>query len=469
MSILRSALILALIFDLAACDPGRKESLRPADPDLPVVQAELVTFPSLADPSCSVANASADALMTIGMNLWSGGHLQNKTMNVSGLSIKGGPLSSPAVAEVLYGTEFRRACDSRVGAPPQCGQSHGHDGVWYERSRGAALSICGSAPHPPRFSIEAMSLNAVAAITQSALRVQALLPAGTSVSKVTVLASPKFSSRWTPWRHQGADAAYETLFADNLAYFAPTSSTPPLIAILPDSRGVDASPHLWESSFVAAHEYGHHIAYSLGYLRSTGGQPLMETAAGEAFADLIAYASQNLSDDALNGIPCLGSDRSPGSEYFGGGILKAFTAAIASRAAETHPTYTVLDDTARSAARGNHCSGTPPHTAHGLGAIFARTLLRLAAQTPGAQSDPVETVTSVSIQWLKNISSVTWGGTGQTGVTADARKVASAMVRAVEARFKIRDRSMDAETMSALNQIMRRAFPAFGDETWFQD
>ena len=52
---------------------------------------------------------------------------------------------------------------------------------------------------PERMTLEHMALSVVVTIEKTGRAFKDLIPAGLSLEEITVMAAPRFESRWTPW------------------------------------------------------------------------------------------------------------------------------------------------------------------------------------------------------------------------------------------------------------------------------
>jgi hypothetical protein len=393
--------------------------------------------------------------------MWSHGILGQKLIDIAGLGVSGAPLSAPSVDRVLINSVFRRHCDPSQAQPPHCTQNGEPSPGWAQVVGGEPLKICDSFLAPPRKSLEQQALAALVTVEHAYRMVKIQLPPGKTLSRLTILASPRFESQWSPWQENGTPSNLEMLFADNLAYFAPTTSTPPFLALLPTSNSSESNLILWESPFVVAHEYGHHVESVLGVNHYAAQRSLTRQAVSEGFADLIGFAAHGgFETDPLAGIPCIAADRSPMSANFIGGAAKEVTVTLLSQMGSANPKTIATSFFA-------NCQGVLPYSPHGLGAVFAYWVRDLAKHTPNFAKDPNGNMIALAILWLQLTEARLGAGTHDALPAKEILAVADGLEAMVRQRFADQGQMITAETRVTLRQRMLLGFPGITNGQWF--
>jgi hypothetical protein len=455
-------LIVGTFAVILSCKAPSNRILRPSDPNVPeqVFHAsDLVTY-ALSDPQCDPANEIPSKIEAARLTRWQDGSLGQEDVDISHLNIRTTPLSSDAVAGVFMDAVFRRNCDASVAGPPNCQVASSSRSIgWGKVSPGTPMKACRASMAPPRGSLEHLALSAITALEEASLALKSLLPAGTAIAPVTVMVAPRFESLWMPWIQNGKNVSYELVLGDNLSYFPPTSDTPPYIALLPKRKRTVETTNLWESAFVLAHEYAHHVERSLKLDHFDQPRSPMRIAVSEGFADILSFASLGLSSRSLKGLPCLGTDRSPDQGEFNFGTPKIITSTLLDRMSESSSLlfqdFTTTDD----------CQGTLPYSSHGVGAIFAHWIFELASYTPPYAVAPAKAVANLSITWLKLVESGI--AAGSTSPNKDLEKIAVALEAAVTQQFAAENYLIPENTRALLRQKFVFAFPALTDVLWF--
>ena len=453
------------------CRKTSRDVVIPVDPGLPLTVAqgpEIESYP-FEDQGCQALERSAEdpalsPITEVSLNSWEDGSVVRKSLNTADLKITGFPLKSPLVTKVTSEDVFQRACNANMALPPDCLSREMDQPGWSAAQTGKAIKICKQIVMPERMTLEHMALSVVVTIEKTGRAFKDLIPAGLSLEEITVMAAPRFESRWTPWTNGDQRGSYLTLLAENLAYFPPTSTTPPFIAILPKNTAEKNTTRLWESEFVIAHEYSHHLERVLKLDRFDEKRSHVRIAASEAFADIMAYASQGAMITSIKGIPCVGIDRAPDQLEFNNGIAKIIDDELLDRLLRK----SARDDSTSSATVDEAqpiCHGVIPHSPHGIGAIFAHWLAEFAALTPGFDDARAKTTAELSIDWLRNIESSIGAGTSST--KKDLEYAARSLEKSVIGRYEISGIELTDNLRIMLCQKMRLAFPAIKDLEWF--
>jgi hypothetical protein len=250
------------------------------------------------------------------------------------------------VRKAVFGRRFQRDCFSNFGFD-RCIDSRGQEALWNLTGVTNAIRICKPRRgHFHRNSIEAATSTAAVFIESSANFLEDLHPRLENPAPVELDVFPMFQMRYKVSTSGASGDKPRVLlryYTDNLAY-TPSNAT---ISIFPESQKLQSSPEdlrrprLWESSFVIAHEYGHHVENilvgnaqsSLGlswdgmhhshaidptFLRNHGNAAVryFVTAISEAFADLLAFHINGNNATSLVLIPGLGKERDPANPQF---------------------------------------------------------------------------------------------------------------------------------------------------------
>lgn len=477
MPILLAATYLSTFALLFGCRPGAQDGVHPANPELSlgvVPATEIESYP-LGDAGCQEAPETLDLLESANLDFWQDGSISPRSLDLQELQIKSTPLSSNLVGAVKFDAVFRRTCDAAQAAPPVCTPSDTSATGWKPLHQGHTLKTCKARMSPVRNNIEHLGLAAIATIEKSGRTIKNSLPAGTHLPKVQVLVAPRFETHWTPWTQNGRPSIYQSILADNMAYFPATSTTPPFVALLPKRKSLGSSDsdsvNLWESQFVIAHEYAHHVEHSLGKAHFSDTQSQLRLAVSEGFADVLAFAGLGASSSSLKGIPCIGKDRAPDSLEFSTGIPKILTPALLARLGDkSNAALTPLAESEKSI-----CQGVPPHSAHGIGAILAHWIMELASYTPRYESAREGTLNQVAIDWLTNVESSIGAGDllSDSGDSSTRKKeltlILQALEQSIRAQFGKHHEPISDNLRQLLRQKMEFAFSALEQHEWFKD
>ena len=446
-----------------ACNDTSRRHLYPSDPAVPelIIHASDLETYSLGDAHCAPIASESEApelLKTVELDRWQEGVLGRVLVETSALGIKTRPLSSAAVSGVLMDAVFRRTCDADIASPPNCATEANKPAGWLPISLGTPINACLVAMTPARNSLEHLALSALTSIESASMAIRRLLPANTIIPPLSVIVTPRFESRWIHWIENGNNSTYEQVLGDNLSYFPQTASTPPYIALLPKQKASRDKVTLWESPFIISHEFSHHIERSLHLDHFDEPRSQMRIAVSEGFADVTAFASLGLSSQSLKGIPCIGADRSPDQSAFNAGIPKIVTSALLDR-------MTSASASTASEKGLATCQGTLPHSAHGLGAIFAHWIMNFASYTPANEINPAQAVVTLSIEWLKQVNLQM--PTGQTSPEKDLEKIARAFEVAVTLQFSDTTHPLTENVRALLREKIVFAFPTLKNLDWF--
>ncbi len=455
--------IQGILFLTLGCNDTSKRDIHPSDPTLGLQifhASDLETY-ALSEAQCDPTSQIPDVIQTLELYRWQDGILDRGTLDLSTLGIHTTPIASNAVSGVYMDGVFRRSCDSDIAAPPRCALPSNNAVGWRQVSSGTPLKACRSAMAPARDSLEHLALSAIAAIESASLALKPLLPPDTVIPAIAVMVTPRFESLWLPWIMNGKNVTYEQVLGDNLAYFPPTSETPPYIALLPKRKSSSETLRLWESSFVISHEFGHHIERSLALDHFDEQRSHMRIAASEGFADIMAYASLGMSSRALKGIPCIGADRSPELPEFNTGMAKIISKSLLTRLSDASGMMFQEFETMEN------CQGTLPHSPHGLGAIFAHWILQFSTYTPAHERSPSTALANLAVGWLKQVNQRMAAGGGSP--ENELAEIARAFEASVTQQFTAPDHPLTENVRALLREKLIFAFPTLKNLTWFTE
>jgi hypothetical protein len=250
---------------------------------------------------------------------------------------------SPTIEKITHGRRFWRECpaDASKGCATP---NNGLAGRWHFEDHQEPMKLCQSSNPPLRHSYEAVASSLVLNIQRAAARVERALEGGLPLGRVVVDLFPLYETRAISAQR---DRAWVRFVTDNLSYTVSSQT----ISVFPESQQSMAQssgqPRLWESAFVVAHEYAHHVENQLfanltqklnlqwnevQHQFLAGPNDLREdanakvaffvTAMSEAFADLLAFYVNDGSAKSISEFRQLGENRDPKALYYRDGNLE---------------------------------------------------------------------------------------------------------------------------------------------------
>ncbi len=303
----------------------------------PVLSQRRPASYELSDADCQ---SRRDKVSLDGASLWGwdqGSGLVAANTPLVGIS-SSHSLVSDTVKNTRYGRTFKRTCPKQVEDSPTglCRAADGSSINYEIESEEHFLRVCERETDFPRDSFENVGLTSI----------HYLSIAGRAYEKATGRALPKIDLEVLPIFEttesegvvvDGVPVDIKYFITDNLAYFPSRQ----IVAVFPQSMvyRIAQRHRYWESSFVLAHELGHHIEETLngdsmrtsglqwdvsthGY-RATGasgpslGTAVAMTAVSEAFADLVGYYAGDEDPASLQNLDCIGPNRMITSAFFG--------------------------------------------------------------------------------------------------------------------------------------------------------
>jgi hypothetical protein len=250
---------------------------------------------------------------------------------------------SPMIEKITHGRRFWRECPA--GDSKGCAMAmNGLEGRWHFEDHQEPMKLCQSGAPPLRHSYEAVASSLVLNIQRAADRVEKVLDGGVQLGRVVVDLLPTYETRAITAQR---DRAWVRFITDNLSYTVSSQT----ITVFPESQQRMAQssgqPRLWESAFVVAHEYAHHVENQLfanltqklniqwnefEHQFLVGPKDLREganakvaffvTAMSEAFADLLALYVNDGSAKSISEFRQLGDNRDPKALYYRDGNLE---------------------------------------------------------------------------------------------------------------------------------------------------
>lgn len=348
---------LGLALTSSGCGRSRREidTTIPPSVTTPVLSLAPPLSFEIADPECQNGPGLA-TLTATEVRSWQGQAPVATTVTLS-KTTSTDTLSDEAIGLTTYGDGYQRSCDFRRGHGLRCQDASGRELLWRETSSGKSLKICRDGNAYPRLSHEAVALTSLYHLQTARSLYAAVASSGSPMPAPLRLAVlPTFATDLAHYPIKTGDGTREglvrTFVTDNLAYFPDAQ----MLAVFPirESEANLLHGYYWESAFVLAHEYAHHIdltrhagamaAVGLrwnpmlhGYVTdrtlagstptpSTTRQPArLAGAMAEAFADLIGFYTADAREDAVSGLPYIGRDRVVTQDQFRGGSPKTLT------------------------------------------------------------------------------------------------------------------------------------------------
>jgi hypothetical protein len=352
--------VVALVMLVAGCGEDRRVE-RSQPPEITTERVSLeppAKHYFIADSDCQAGSSEHQFTRLPTYQLGARG-LTPVEVDVPGL-ISQKSLSSQSVAHTIFGRVYERRCDQNTPQGRQCLDKYGTPLAWtYSDADTRYLRVC-SDRRFDRDSYEGIAQASIAAIEKARNSIMRATNLALVPEPVTLEILPTYRSIYAGYPSPSAANRridYVKYITNNL-FYSPSSK---MISVYPETDDTyqrlltGAVPsHLWESPFVLAHEFGHHVEASiaaasnavlavewspithqyellslttgtnddLAYLR------LMLGALSEAFADLVGYYSEQGETAAINRLPTLAVDRDPTSSRYGDGSDKIFSDAL---------------------------------------------------------------------------------------------------------------------------------------------
>lgn len=341
---------------------------------------------TLADPECQT-KSETQTLTKTQIYAWDGDQVVTKDVDLTGTT-SGKSLTAPAIRETTWNDQFERFCDLKRGRDHACDDTkNGGELAWYRNddTSGGLLHICKDNFAYGRETYESVALTSAYYIERANSRYMALGDSPQALPKIYLSVLPEFIDYLDNYQIDGQSKRYKRYITHNLAYFQGGQ----MIAVFPENvlAGADPKGFFWESEFVLAHEFGHHIDWSRHgiALESLGlkwnpmthsfidqvsmaagqgavsGRGQVVGSIAEGFADLLAYYSEGATARSLVGLAELGQNRNIGTGKFSNGDDKVLT--------EDRLEHLLKDDD------GDEIEGAPRFSdIHIIGAILSHTM-----------------------------------------------------------------------------------------------
>jgi hypothetical protein len=275
-------------------------------------------------------------------------------------------LRSRSVNETTYGRVYSRTCDGRTSEGSSCmnekGERVGYTTSSFDLCVGTCkyLRVCDSKQRFNRESYESIALTSIAFIDQAQKFAFDSLSLDLTVSLELM---PTYLSRYekVPDENEKTKFKNVTFYETNNLYYAAGK-----ISVLAESEADgqsllkgEARAHLWESPFVLAHEFGHHVHASLELsndaapksniftILPSSSEPhthtdeltlagtesqlvgLIWSGVSEGFADLFGFYAVGYDSSSLGSIAQLVRERDPlSSTYYDESTSKVFDEAF---------------------------------------------------------------------------------------------------------------------------------------------
>jgi hypothetical protein len=418
--ILRPGLLLILALLATHCGPNAESPSRQTPEILP--ERVSIDPPStayfIADSACQTAKEPVPLTQPKAYLLTNLG-LRSSQMVEANFRTEAS-FQTGAISQTIHGRIYERSCNYQDVFGRRCQDS---DGIainyLYDQSLTRKLRVCSDNLDYDRNSLEGIALSSALSIEKIHRNTIRATNGRIKPQSITLEIMPTYRSLMQNVPSvKAADQKMElqTFVTNNLAY----SRTSRMITVFPETdqayqqtlRG-EVSAHLWESPFVLAHEYGHHIEgtlhstvekelalhwsplthqyeHNLSLVGTSNGElnyiKVMMTAVSEGFADLVGYFSEQGESTSISQLPSLALDRDPSRFAFADDQLK------------------ILDDQLISLLRQD--IQVQDYSPHRIGAIFAHTIASCFAEMPALNWDRRLDLLIVWLQeFLKSVDS----------------------------------------------------------------
>ena len=275
-------------------------------------------------------------------------------------------LQTDLIANTIYGEVYRRHChlyDDNGGHHRRCLDSNLKVTPWVKLAdSGKKLRLCAIDGGYPEDSFEYVAVTSAYYLQRA--QEFFVRSVGDSLPQMNLLILPFFQ---TIYERDGV--LQDHLLYNNIMYFPASRS----LAVLPEPRNYHGAS-LWDSSFVLAHEFAHHVQFAYldqttPHLAALGHSPYRRglKAFLEGWADVFAYYSEDESSHNVKRYPCLGDNRDVARAYFADGTAKVIDQQILAN-------YSGSRHHLPSA-----CGETNFNNSHTIGAVFARQMHVIAS------------------------------------------------------------------------------------------
>jgi hypothetical protein len=289
------------------------------------------------DPDCQ----DRQPQVTLGYEkVWQWQAGETRSQGVSFRELSSSPdLASPAFGRILWGGHYLRQCEPDDGEGCVDKSTGNGRSFWLNGDREKPFRICESGREWSRRALESVALAAARGMELAWMAARRSMGEREieAVSKVDLWMMPTFET--VRKGVIGADRKRSNVhgfIANNLAYLPEEGASRASVVVFPEtlSWNFQSAAHLWESAFVVAHEYGHHIFRSLAPRKSGSGYSAHVQSVAEGFADLAGWYANGASSHSIEGMACLSINRDPSRGVFGDGTAKTLDARVWEKASD---------------------------------------------------------------------------------------------------------------------------------------
>lgn len=353
---------LLIVATFSACQKTPRQETEPSpSPRQPVDYSQYFLF----DAECQrTLSSSSEATGRFYLTSYKG----DQEFDLEGI-VAAKSLKTPVIAKTSYGETWLRHCHFYDEESKHCLDADFRSVPWTKvKGSGRALRVCPRKQNYPQDSFEYVALSA-AYYLQQAHKFYIASTGKTVDPKLSLLVLPFFKTVYTTPEQIQQEEGY--LF-HNMIYFPNRMS----LAILPEPQGF-TGPNLWESAFILAHEFAHHVQFTS--LRQMSDVPLgtidlqkkrnSDKSIGaflEGWADIYAFYAENENSSTIGTYRCFAYNRDVASPIFSDNTSK-----IISR--------TVLDIFYYSKELNPTCEQTDFTDSHTVGAAFAHNLHKIVS------------------------------------------------------------------------------------------
>ncbi|MCX6117030.1 MAG: hypothetical protein NT027_05790 [Proteobacteria bacterium] len=366
---------------------------------------------------------------------------------------------------------YSRSCSRTDSAVGGCLGPEGRELNWTRTSQpGVKPRFCKDSGNYPRDSLERITLEALKHFSDArSFQVKAYLESK-DPGPVDLKIIPSFETI----RFNSSSSGNKSSIVDQMAYFPANSglNETAFIAVFPGRKDENQdSPRLWETSFVLAHEYGHHIERKLGFDQYAKTRTVARAAVSEGFADIAGYSTKKGMDLELNNIGCI-KDRRISSGIFSDKVEKKIDKALLNALLLREKDSISNLSTIKSDFSLPYlaCTSAPSRTLpHGLGAILAHQVFVIASAlndidpNRSKRDDRLE-LAKFSRDWLKNVNGSV--GAGRT-VENDLLLISKAIETAVLNESSRKSIRLTETDFKSLCSKMAKGFSGLNQSSWF--
>ncbi len=294
----------------------------------------------MEDAECQHTPDDTLELTQTSINSWTSSGVNSPEVTLSEIK-SGKSLKSNFVEETFFGLEYVQTCDFSTSWGKRCLKESGEPESWNNsNAKGGYLKICKGNYTYGRTSYEGVGLTSIYFLEQAFQRYQSFSEAPVPLKPVRLLILPDFKTEQLNFPDPKDDQKKKRIIyiTHNAGYFPETvnGNIISIFAIFPEAACLvkKATGFLWESSFVWAHEFAHHLEKSItpNYFNIYGELAnhfppelqnvnekddvssktrlaLLSNAISESFADLIGYYSDDATGASLSQIEGFGYNR----------------------------------------------------------------------------------------------------------------------------------------------------------------